>query len=332
MKYFHEPNHILEMAIDRFFHVLTVTNNERYNGQLSILLLGSLSRGEATWTYKDNQLVLLSDIEFFTFYPQGFSDFPFFDNEIKKAAAQIKEEIGSSLFHVDNTWISKGKISKLERKLLVFDAQEMGITVVGEDLKKRLPLVTIKNINLEDIGDIITHRVFSVLYYGSKMPHTDECYEYRYLLAKNSLDLMTVLLVKNGKLISGFENRMHEVEKLQIDDSDIAYYQYCLSIKNGAETSSIFHIEEMEDTFIRLCEELARGFRIPITNRMINFRTILRRRAGMAKRAILIKHFPNSRATHLGKLINIFRGKRKLDEKNLKDNFVLNGYPGLNNL
>lgn len=331
MKYFHIPNNQLETAIDCFFQELETINQKRYKGALSILLLGSLSRGEATWICEeDGRFTLLSDIEFFTFYPKEFSDFEFFDSVIKHEASLIESKMGSSLFHVDNTWIAKEKIRKLERKLLVFDAQEMGITVIGEDIKKYLPSINIRNVNLEDISDIIIHRVFSVLYYGKNMAHTNDCFEYKYLLAKNSLDLMTVLLVENGKLISGFGNRMQAVEKLQIDPDYIKYFQYCLLIKMGTKTLESIPIEEMESTFIRLCEELSTEFAIPITNKILNMRAILRRHAGMIKRALISRHLPCTRANHLRNMICIFTQKRKIDNTTIKDNFVLNGYPSIN--
>ena len=49
MKYFYRENPELEQKIDEFFRALSRYNDTHYNGELSIILLGSLSRGEATW-------------------------------------------------------------------------------------------------------------------------------------------------------------------------------------------------------------------------------------------------------------------------------------------
>ena len=327
MKYFYKTNDILETAIDSFFSILNKANDEKYSGELSILLLGSLSRGEATWTYVDDRITLLSDIEFITFYPKGFSDFSAFDCDIKKAAALIEEKMGSSLFHIDNTWIKKEKIGSLERKLLIFDAQEMGVTVIGEDMKGQLPLINITNINLEDIWDIIVHRIFSVLYYGSKLSHTNDCYEYRYLIAKNSLDLMTVLLVKNGRLISGFKNRINEIKKLHISDENVLFFEYCLSVKFGSEASGYFQVDEMIQIFIKLCEDLYNEFKIPLRNKIRNWRVILRRHAGMIKRSLIIKHISYTRVKHLGRLLSTIKENKELDNIDIVNNYILNGYP-----
>ena len=56
----------------------------------------------------------------------------------------------SLLFHIDNTYVCR-ELPDLERKLLTFDARNMGITVVGEDFKNLIPEIDIHNINYYDL-------------------------------------------------------------------------------------------------------------------------------------------------------------------------------------
>lgn len=327
MSYFFNPNEELEAHINSFFEKLRDVNKTQFQEALSILLLGSLSRGEATWTNIDGRITLLSDIEFFTIYPHGFNQFEVFNKAIEEAACMVSEETGSSLFHVDNSWIPKNDIGRIERKLLTFDAQEKGIVVFGEDVKKLLPRIDLNNINLEDISDILTHRVFSILYYGSNMPHNEKSIEYRYLLAKNSLDLMTVMLAKNGILVSGFIEKAEAVNELSIKEEEKNFFNYCLSVKLGTKVKHSFTISEMENMFIYLCEELSCSFRIPVSNRVMNLVSITRRRAGMIRRAIITMHLPKYRSTHLKNMIQTYKLKQTLNNTQLLDNYVLHGYP-----
>ena len=99
MKYFFSENLELEQKIDQFFDILSDKNKQKYAGELSILLLGSLSRGEATWSVTaDGRFQLLSDIEFFTAYPDGFAAFESFSADIDCATVKVFGEKNINLF------------------------------------------------------------------------------------------------------------------------------------------------------------------------------------------------------------------------------------------
>lgn len=327
MKFFSEENAELQHRMESFFQRLSEINEHDFEGKLSVILLGSLSRGEATWAMQDGRIQLLSDIEFFTVYPRGFQRFKEFDEEIQKNAHLELGDIESDLFHVDNTWVEENKLPKLERKLLTFDAQEFGSTVVGSDIKDKLPIITLKNINIEDIYDILIHRMFSVLYYGEKVRERNALQEYRYLLAKNSLDLMTVLLINQGILVSGFENRLNEIRKINKNKEEERYFSYCLDIKQSKKTGDVYSIAEMEGMFISLVVKLNKDFSIPFMNRFYNIKAIARRHLGMMKRSIQVKKVAPSRRKYLDGLIQTYNTKRTLSECQLLDNYILNGYP-----
>ena len=270
---------------------------------------------------------MVSDIEFFTVYPSGFDRFKEFDKAMEDAARESFPGETSSLFHVDNTYVCRERLPFMERKLLTFDAVAMGKTVVGPDVISLLPRITIDNINLRDIRDILTHRIFSVLYYGFPLKERGELEQYRYSLAKNSLDLMTVLLVNHGQLVSGFANRLERVKRLQVDADIKQYFEYCLSVKLGTDSKARYSIAQMESMFVRLVKDLKKEFRIPVRNGIVNARHVTRRYLGIVKRTIKYKHW--SGTSQLKRLVICFEKKEQLNKRDLLDNLVRNGYPSI---
>lgn len=326
MSYFYKENKELEEKVNRYFGSLADFNNKHFGGKLSVVLLGSLSRGEGSWINESGRDILVSDIEFFTIYPEEISALKEYDEFITSYAKEVFGENASSLFHADNSYVPKSKLKSMEKKLLTYDAVHFGKCVVGEDVMPLFPKIDIHNINLYDIRDILTHRVFSVLYYGLPLKEQGKEPEYRYCLAKNSLDLMTVLLVENGILESGFINRCNKIKELSIDGKIKEYFGYCLSLKLGEPYDTFFTTEEMESIFISLVKELNRKFRIKTENILTNIKHIIRRRLGMLKRALKYKNIAFSKP-HLNRLIASFDKREKITEKEIKDNLVLNGYP-----
>lgn len=325
MAYFYKANPVLEEQVNRYFARLAEYNDTYCDGKLSVILLGSLSRGEGTWQPTDTGVRMLSDIEYFTIYPEGFDGLSEFTEFAKEAQREVFSDQDSSLFHIDNTFVRRESLPRMERKLLTYDASKMGMTVVGEDCIPLLPTITVKNINLCDIRDILTHRVFSVLYYGLPMKREGDVEGYRYSLAKNSLDLMTVLLVSRGLLESGFVRRLELIKMLPIDEKIKKYFAYCLSVKLSMECEERFTIEEMEQQFLQLLKNLSHSFRVPLKNLWINRRVVLRRRMGMVKRALRYRHIP--RCGHLKNLIASFEKQLPLTYRQLNNNLIINGYP-----
>lgn len=325
MAYFYKENPALEAQVDRYFARLAEYNDMHCGGKLSIILLGSLSRGEGTWQSTDAGVRMLSDIEYFTVYPDGFDGLTAFADFSKEVQRDVFADQDSSLFHIDNTFIRRESLPRMERKLLTYDATQMGKTVVGEDCVSLFPHITVENINLCDIRDILTHRVFSVLYYGLPMKREGDMEGYRYSLAKNSLDLMTVLLVSRGLLESGFIRRLERIKALPIDEKIKKYFAYCLSIKLSTACDTAFTIEEMEQQFLSLLKNLSSSFRVPLGNKWLNRRFVLRRRMGMVKRALRYRHLP--RCGHLKSLIVSFEKKLPLTYRQLNNNLIINGYP-----
>lgn len=324
MRYFYRENSVLEKMTDSYFSDIADYNNKRFGGKLSVILLGSLSRGEGTWEQTESGYRLLSDIEYFTVYPDGFNEFSEYTAETEKIGKSIFGK-QSALFHIDNSFVSKGFLSEMERKLLTYDAKSFGKCVVGEDTVKLLPDITIENINFFDIRDVLTHRAFSVLYYGLPMKKSEDISGYTYCLAKNSLDLMTVILAKHGILASGFINREREIEKLDIDEKLKSYFRFCLAIKLCEEPEEFFSPEEAKEIFLKTEKELALSFKVPFKYVFINFKAVTRRFLGICKRSIKYRHLPKK--GHLNRLIESIEKENEITETEKLDNLVINGYP-----
>lgn len=327
MSYFYRESPLLEEKLFLYFKGLADYNDKYFDGKLSVVLLGSFSRGEGTAIQENGKEILLSDIEFFTVYPDGVLPTKEYEEFIQSYAKEIFFENASSLFHVDNSNLSKSRMHKLEKKLLTYDAVHFGKCVVGENVMHLFPKIDYKNINFYDIRDILTHRVFSVLYYGLPLKAEKREAQYKYSLAKNSLDLMTVLLLEHGILESGFINRYKAVENLDIDDSIKKFFSYCLSLKLREPSKYDFSVEEMEHMFISLVKDLNKCFCFRLGNKLKNTRSILRRRIGILKRAFKHRHLPPSPKKHLNNILSTLEHGQKLTKKEERDNFILNGYP-----
>ena len=104
MSYFYKENPAIEKMVDLYFEKLSEENEREFNGELSVFLLGSLSRGEGTWVEIENGFKLLSDIEFFTVYPSGFSGFDSWNSILEKVKNEVFSGEASILFHIDNTF------------------------------------------------------------------------------------------------------------------------------------------------------------------------------------------------------------------------------------
>lgn len=329
-KFFWSNNAHLQAEVENYFNMLEDYNQNEFNGEISILLLGSMSRGEGSWKTIDGVDTIVSDIEFITQVPVGFDKHDRLYEVFDIAKSKCFPDQNSSLFHIDNGIGGGGyDMSGMERKLITFDANVFATTVVGKDYKHTMPHVTYSNINMQDIWEVLIHRIFSALYWGRPLKEAGKIDEYRYNIAKNSLDLMTVLLVNHKQLVSGFANRLEAIKKLDIDENVKNYFEYCLSIKLSIPCEHSFTIEEMEKFFVAILEQQDKMFGLHVSNYVVNLKFIARRTMGKAKRALRLKHLPPSQKRHLRNMLKMFKNGDMITDKVIKDNIVLNGYPEL---
>lgn len=330
MNYFWNEKAELSKQVDSFFEYLAKVNDTRFDGQLTIVLLGSMSRGEATWTYEKGKFQIISDLEFFTIYPSSFSNNKAFEAEIQNGKNLFFVDQDSILFHIDNTFICLEDIPKLPRKVITYDTKNMGKVVVGnKQIIDLFPSVSLENINREDIWDIMVHRLFYVLYYGDALKQSKQLHEYRYTIAKNALDLMTVILASHNIINTGFNAKLESIKELNLSKEYKDFFSYCLDIKFNNSAKSEYEISQMEEIFIKIIYYCQLHFKVGLANRVSNIRFILKRRLGIIKRMISCRQITFGRKHFLKKLINVYNTDRKLSKSMIKESFVLNSYPKL---
>lgn len=328
MKYFWKDNIELSAQVDNFFTYLSESIEEKFNNQLTIVLLGSMSRGEATWKCEDGKNIIISDLEFFTICPSGFNRTEEFNKEIEIAKVLTFKDQNSVLFHIDNTYIREEEVPHLPRKIITYDAMNMGKVIIGDKyIIDKFPKISFDNINMEDIWDIMVHRMFYVLYYREIFKQSNNIDEYRYTIAKNSLDLMTVILACHDILNSGFKAKLEAIQKLNISKDFKKYFSYCLDIKFNIQPSTEYEIDEMEEIFMRLINYCKIHFKIKMKNQIVNIRYVIKRRLGILKRIIMFRKMTYGRNVFFGKLIQLYKNSDKLPKEIIKESYILNSYP-----
>ena len=100
-----------------------------------------------------------------------------------------------------------------------------------------------------------------------------------------------------------------------------------MSIKLSLSCEYTYTIEEMELFFISIVEQQDHDFGCHLSNYFCNIRSIVRRRMGQIKRMLRMKHIPLTQHQHLDRMINIFKNGSSINDRVIKDNIVLNGYP-----
>lgn len=328
MNYFLNNNETLNHQVDSFFSELSSINEKEYGGKLSVLLLGSLSRGEGTWIRNDaGDIQILSDIEFFTVYSKGFDKFNDYNVKLEELRTKYFPNQNNKLFHIDNCFIKKEVLPFIEKKLITYDAQMTGKCVVGNDIRKLLPKISIRNINYIDIRDVLAHRIFSIMYYKFNHLGNNDPDEYHYVVSKNILDFMVVYLVLHGKIASGFTNRFNLIVNSNILPQKQAVFEHCLSVKMRTQTNNSFSTQELEKEFLSFANELYTSFTIPMRTYYYNFFHIAKRKLGIMKRSFKIKKVPITQNKHIKQMLNLFNNGKPLRQQDIIHQYIINGHP-----
>ncbi|KMY43014.1 hypothetical protein AC622_01005 [Bacillus sp. FJAT-27916] len=340
MNYFIYSNKKADAIVENYFEeLIRIIKNSEYSTEISIILTGSLSRGEGSWTVIDETLELISDIEYVVVIEDSNNSM-----EIHQMIEDYNEtaiSVSNPFFHIDFSVVPKRHLKKLEKKLFIFETKVNGRVIYGEeDITSLLPTVTINNINFSDVFDIFNHRMFSIIYYGIDKKVSDSLSSdqiMRYIIARNGLDLLTIYLISKGRLESGFENRLELFnsinERISIEEENFHKFQnLCYSIKawgnNEYEDIEVNYLLTEFLRFTSLCLKDYRMFKVSNTTHNILHNS--RRLAGRIKRAIICRTIPISRKVYLEELYAAIEAdnltKNKLNKLKLY-NYILYGYP-----
>ena len=186
----------------------------------AVLLHGSASRGELSYLRDaGGRLNLRSDYEF-QVVASGKVDRG--DHARLKAeyeAMQRKIEGGSPIFHIDFSYITVKALRRLPRRFINFEKRQAGRVIYGEDILGEIPEVTQDNLDYRELHSVLLWRLWALLLFapaswvsGSR-PTASVIDLYRHVISRNVLDLTTLLLPLEGRLIPSFASRVQYVSE-----------------------------------------------------------------------------------------------------------------------
>ena len=146
---------------------------------ISIMLIGSYSRGDY-WRNKK----YISDVEFYIVV-----------NNINQYLKNIKT------VYCDISVIKFTKLKCLRKNLINYESKEKGIIIYGRDIRAYMPDISIKNIEIDIVDEIILFRYYEIA--KSLLSK----YDFKFSFIKNLNYLLTWSLVRDGVLKVGFEKR-----------------------------------------------------------------------------------------------------------------------------
>lgn len=335
--YFSIGNYEAESVVDTYFsEVKQMIMSSKFDDDISIVLTGSLARGEGTWTYVDNRIELISDIEYLVVYSNKSAL-----HEVRKLINSFNDNYNftNEHFHIDCSFILRKSLKKLDKKLFVYETKKMGQVLYGNDDLALIPDINQKNFYYEDLFDIINHRFFSIIKSVNKSKNLHECSAYA--IARNGLDLLTVYIFNEGILIPGYKNRFNYLEEIientVFTDDFIEFQRKCLHIKENYQISHIDTRAFLNDFlhFSDIVVKLLNTKRIP--NVLISLPSAAKSKLGALKRFINGGNFIISKKQHYKKMRSYLKELLMTTEvmssyeRICMDNYTLYGYPKINN-
>lgn len=180
----------------------------------SIILIGSLARGEVTYHIHRDKIDFLSDIEMRivldTVKERNHE-------ELKRNLSKI-EAMGSSnfLFHIDFAINRVCEIKRLSPIVRTFETKEHGKILYGENVLKDIPRVTTESLDLGKTRELILTRLFNLFLFIPKRIVINKATDYErlifnYVLCRNILDIPTILLPLSGILLPNYRDRVNYI-------------------------------------------------------------------------------------------------------------------------
>jgi len=298
--------HILEQypivnkkITDYFSELIKYLKNTLQSEDFSIILTGSLARNEATVLMGKE---FWSDIEFFIFCEANVLKKINLESCVSDFNRNYKCLFDNRFFHIDFMIINKKQIRNLKKRLIIFETVSSNSVIFGENLINKFPNVTVKSIDFEDLNDVLNHRLFSVYRFCVQKDKKSkfETIEVKYILARNSLDLLTVILPVTGVLLSGYKNRLNFFKEnyfwLNCNWADIFNEEFldfmkeCLNCKLNPERCNLT-VTELSLKFIKYMNLI-----FPVVRQKKH--VLYFSQLGILKRILSVKVLPASKKSH----------------------------------
>ena len=175
------------------------------SGIYAVILLGSCSRGEESYFIaEDGERQLLSDYELMVVTEKN--EIPRqAEAGLRKLRADLRSRLKSPFFDLEWNYYGKHKLPFMDKRFIHFEMKTAGKLICGNPrVFDLMPKITVKNLNFAELDSIVNHRLYHVLKsFGGIEEH-----QKKYLIARNTLDVTSVVLPFEGKLICSYEKRI----------------------------------------------------------------------------------------------------------------------------
>ena len=239
----------VDLISHQVFNVLNGVGNV-----YAAILLGSCSRGEESYfVTEDGERQLLSDYEMIVVtkenrIPQQA------EAGLRELRYNLRSRSKSPFFDLEWNYYWKRKLPFMDKRFINFEMKTAGKLICGDPkVFDLLPGITVENLNFAELDSIVNHRLYHVLkgFWG-----IDE-HQKKYLIARNTLDITSVVLPFEGKLICSYEKRIEALpEKLckgVFGDNIIERLNDYLEMKKDSLSAAYekYCVDEMLELFLR---------------------------------------------------------------------------------
>lgn len=219
----------------------------------AVILFGSCSRNEETYFLdSDGKRYLFSDFDIDIIVDVGCKK-DIINQKLGFLNHNLKNKNLSPLFEISWSFIEKKRLKFMDKKFIVFEKYTTGEIILGpSNVFLMFPRVTLKNLNFSELNSIINHRLANILYYWN----TANVKQQKYMIARNTLDIITVILPYEGYLIPTYHNRIEIFSNLEITSSfapDFVkrIFNYLdMKINYSSKFYGAYEVEEMLKNFI----------------------------------------------------------------------------------
>lgn len=178
----------------------------------SVILVGSASRAELSYRRYDNKFEFFSDLEFIIISDVSEKQVGDVQRAIRKLEAPFQL---NPLFHIDYSILNSAefKHNAAFGHIRTLEMIENGEIVYGKNLLRDLPSVSIDHLEPGRLRELILIRLFNMLLYTPYNivkkkydSHTELLY--KYILARNLLEIPTILLPFLGVCRTSYSTRL----------------------------------------------------------------------------------------------------------------------------
>lgn len=223
------------------------------------ILMGSCSRGEESYYLDDaGVLQLLSDYEF-TVVTNTNSIPEAANKDLIELNRKLKEEIVSPFFNLEWNFVWKKKLPLMDKRFINFEMSEAKYLICGDEgVFSLLPRINVHNLNFAELNSVVNHRLYHVLRDFSQIPE----HQQKYLIARNTLDILSVVLPYEGKLICSYKKRLEQFPTKLVGTafSDDILIRLKKSLEIKKNYSSLLYkdisVEDMLNMFIKDMQNL----------------------------------------------------------------------------